>query len=135
MTRVFQLLCINMLFAYISILSRFLRVELFLRYVYLIYVFSRKILFLLLTIVFSILIIQFRSQIEYFSIKVNQMNKSSHENKLNIASLTFVDVIYIIKKKKVLALLKRHIEETYIFSFLIFFKFVDNVRRLRLFKQ
>lgn len=135
MTRIFQLLCIIMSFVYISILSRFFRVRLLLRCVYLIYVFSREILFLFLIVVFFVLIIQFKLWIKYFFIKISQINEFSHENKLNIAFLTFVDIIHIIEKKKILVLLKRYVEKTRIFFLLTLFKFVDDVRKFRLLER
>jgi len=132
MARVFQLLRIILPFAYVSILSRFLRVWLLLRCVYLIYAFSRGVSFLLLIIVFSVLIIQFRFRIGYSSAKVSQINEPSHENGLNTASLAFVYVMHVIEEKKVLALLIRQVEGTCTSSLLALSRFVDDVRRLRL---
>ena len=71
----------------------------------------------------------------YSSVKVSQINESSHENESNTALLTFVDIMHIIEKKKVLALLIRQIEETCTFSLLTLFRFVDDVRRLRLLER
>ena len=116
MIHVFQLLRIIMSFVYISIFSRFFRVWLLLKCVYLIYAFSQRISFLFLIVIFSVLIIQFKLRIEYFFIKVNQINKSFYENELNTAFLIFVDVIHVIKKK-ILVLFKRHVKETYTFFF------------------
>ena len=132
MVRVSQLFRIILPFAYVSILSRFLRVWLLLRYVCLIYAFSRGVSFLLLIAVFSVLIIQFRFRIAYPFAKVSQINGLRNENRLNTAPLTFVYFMHVIEEKKVLALLIRQVEWTCTSSLLALSRSVDDVRRLRL---
>lgn len=100
-----------------------------------IYAFSREVLFLLLIAIFFVLIVQFRFRIGYSSAKISQINGLPHENELNIASLTFVYFMHVIEEKKVLALLIRQVEGTCTFSLLALSRFVDDVRRLRLFER
>lgn len=68
---------------------------------------------------------------KYLCVKISQINRLSHENKLNAAFLTSVCAVHVIEKKKFLTLLIIQIKETYTSSLQALFRFLHDKSRLQ----